>query len=480
VTATLAYVCRFPSGPRQAQVTVTASLPGTAQPGQPVQPAGAQLTIAFPQAVAPDLARLHSGTVSAATRLSVGATDGPDGISVLWPGVTRRAARVPARGRLVLRTSGRAPALTPALPGDLTLTAAGLFLMLTPGSAHAPGPTPAPASAGGADQGATPAPAATSTAPAAPTQPALPSVIGVSCALANGQQATLATVPVTGAPARTPQRSTAAVTPQCPKLPPGGLQLNPRFPLPPHPPGSKVGSAPAQACAYTTGYADVSKLNGAALIQPVLTNVDLTVRTVTNFGNANYIEFDNAAQLDYHGKQEFPPSTATFLTFGFVPTTATIQLIEHGTVNIIAVGPAIPGATCHPTPYRTCDNIATVYSRLSVQIVPGSVTVNGTPLNVGSQCQTPPFDAILTGSSATTPPYSVQNGGPLLGFVTIPPFKNCGVGENLDPLFNSAISGPRNFNLLTQGAVCFVIGAFGCDPNTGLPAIPTPLRKVIG
>jgi len=64
--------------------------------------------------------------------------------------------------------------------------------------------------------------------------------------------------------------------------------------------------------------------------------------------------------------------------------------------------------------------------------------------------------------------------------VNIPPFHDCGVGENLDPIFNAAISGPRNFNLLTQGAVCFVEGGGVCDPGTGLPEIPTPIRKVTG
>jgi hypothetical protein len=112
--------------------------------------------------------------------------------------------------------------------------------------------------------------------------------------------------------------------------------------------------------------------------------------------------------------------------------------------------------------------------------VPGSVNVNGVPLDVGTHCATPQFDAVLTGSSATNPSYNVQFGGPLLGTVTIPKFKNCGVTENLDPIFNAAISGPRNFNLLTQGEVCFVQEALDCDQKTHEPIPPTPLRKVSG
>jgi hypothetical protein len=262
-----------------------------------------------------------------------------------------------------------------------------------------------------------------------------------------------------------------------PPLPAGGLKLNPRFPPPPPPPGSVVGSAPAQGCAFTAGYADARKLNGAALIQPGLTNVDLFVRTVTNFNpKVNYAEFDNAAVLDFHGKREFPPSTATFLTFGFVPTTATIQLQEHGTINIFAIGPAVP-SQCPPP--KSCATVATVSSRLSVLIVPGSVKVNGVPLNVGTQCATPQFDAILTGTSASIPPYNVVTGGPLTGMVNIPKFSNCGVGENLDPIFNAAISGPMNFNLLTQGPVCFILGGGVCGPHG--PVKPKPiLHKVSG
>jgi hypothetical protein len=466
-----------------------------AQPGEPIQPAGARLTIAFPRAVIPDLARLHSATVSAVTRLSIDAMDGPGGTSVLWLGATRRAARVPVRGGLVLQTLGRAPSLKPALPGDLTLTAAGLFLMLTPGSANAsPGSSSAPVSAGGPDQAAasaasatpgppaTPGPTATPAPPATSAPPATAgTALGVSCALATGQQAILATVPVTGGPAGTPRQSHANAAPKCPKLPPGGLKLNPRFPPPPPPPHSTIGSSASQGCAFTTGYADVRKLNGAALIQPGLTNVDLFVRTVVNFApNVDYFEADNAAILDYHGQNEFPPSTATFLTFGFVPTTATIQIMVHGTINIFAIGPALP-PPCHPNRFQTCVTIATVSSRLSIRVLPGSVRVNGVPLNVGSGCQTSQFDAILSGNNASTPPYIVTTGGPITGFVNVPPFKHCGVGENLDPIFNAAISGPQNFNLLTQGPVCFLTGdTSGCDPKTGQPKMPKPIRKVIG
>jgi len=461
---------------------VSAGLPAAAKPGKPIQPAGVSLTMALPPAAVSGLASLHSATVSAATRLTVSASEDPSGTSVVWPGATRRPVPRPARGGLTLTTVGTVPSVTASSAGEVILTAAGLSITFTAGQAAVPAPgparsttptagsqatAPAPAAAGGT-QAAGPSPAATAPAPAAtaPTQ--------VTCALAAGQHAALGAVVVTGGgTARAPLRAAKAKSP-CPNLPPGGLKLNPRFPPPPPPPGSTIGSAPSPGCAYTTGYADARKLNGAALIQPGLTSVDLFVRTVINENpKVNYFEADNAAELNYHGQRQFPPSTATFLTFGFVPTTATIELMEHGTINIFAIGPALP-SNCKP--HQPCNTIATVSSRLSVRIVPGSVKVNGAPLDVGSNCETGQFDAVLTGTSASKPPYNVVTGGPLSGMVNIPPFGHCGVGENLDPIFNAAISGPRNFNLLTQGPVCFLVGGGGVCP----PPKPKPLHAVSG
>ncbi len=385
--------------------------------------------MALPPAAGADLARLHSVTVSAVTRLTISASEGPSGTSIVWPGSTRRLVRRSAHGGLTLATAGVVPSVTASSAGEVILTAAGLSITFTGGPAAVPAPGPA--------RSATPAASGPATAPTPAATAQTP--LQVTCTPAAGQRATLGVVVVAGGrTARAPRLAAKAKSP-CPKLPPGGLKLNPRFPPPPPPPGSRIGSAPSPGCAYTTGYADARKLNGAALIQPGLTGVDLFVRTVLNENpKVNYFEADNAAELSYHGQHEFPPSTATFLTFGFVPTTATIQLMEHGTINIFAVGPAL-ASNCKP--HQPCDTIATVSSRLSVRIVPGSVKVNGVPLDVGSHCETPAFDAILTGTSASNPPYNVVTGGPLSGFVDIPPFSNCGVGENLDPIFNAAISG---------------------------------------
>ena len=455
----LAYQCHFPSGSRPVEVTVAAGLPSAGKTGRPLQPTGVRLTIALPQAAVADLARLHSTTVTAATVLGIDATNGPSGTNVTWPGATGGAVDVPTRGGMVLKTSGRVPVLTPTLPGDVTLTASGLSLTLAPVKADAapsPSPTP-PVPGGGPNQGSTPTPPATTGA-----------VMQVNCALAHGQLAALAAVPVTGAAAQVASRHSAAKS-FCPPQPKGGLQLNPKFPPPKPPKGSKVTNpTPQPGCAYVVGYSNVRKLNGSALVGPGLTDLNLTVRLVVKLTKPTYFEFDNAGILDFkpcstckvvHG---LPPAHATFLGFGFVPVSATMQLTEIGTTNVFAIGTA------------STLTINRVFSEVSLRVY--DVKVNGVPLSVGPHCQSVhPIVLRLIGSPNSIPPYSIQGGGPLTGEITIPPFTGCGVGEDLDPLFTASISGPGNSVVLTQGIPCFIVGGQGCPPQ-----IPKPIRKVTG
>jgi hypothetical protein len=478
----LTYQCHFPAGPRPVTVGLTARLPALAKAGKPIQPIGVRLTMALPPVAVSALASLHSAAVSAATRLTVSASEGSVGTSVVWPGASTRPVHRPAHGGLTVTTAGTVPPVTASSPGEVALTAAGLSVTFTAGKPAVPAPGPATSPTPAAGKPALPAsgPATPGAGGQARPAPGARAPLVVTCVLAPGQRAALGAVLVLGKARRAGPRHNPT-TGKCPKLPPGGLKLNPRFPPPPHPKLTILAHSPSQGCAYATGYADVRKLNGAALLTPVITNVYEAINTKANLTTkVNLLELDNAAELEFHGQHEFPPTTATFLSFGFVPTTATLNLVEQGTINIFVVGPALP-PPCHPDKFRSCNNVATAYSRLEARIAPGSVRVNGVPLDVGSHCQTPPFDVILTGSNATNPPYSIQFGGPLTGMATIPHFKNCGAAaDKLDLIFNAAISGPRNFTVLTQGLLCSVQGAVGCVPKTGRPTIPTPIRKVIG
>jgi Family of unknown function (DUF6801) len=472
-TVSLIYRCRFPAGPHPVTVGVTATVPAAAKTGGPIRPAGVTLTMALPSAAVSALASLHSTTVGAVTRLTVSASEGQRGTSVVWPGITRRPAHRPAHGSLTLTTAGTVPSVTASSAGEVVLTAAGLSITFTGGEAAAPAPGPARSpmptaggqatvpTEGGQAVAATPTP--TAAAPA--TGP-----VQVTCALAPGQRATLATVAIAGKPAAT-SRHAPVTSGKCP--PHGKLKLNPRFPPPKPPPDApRINAQPFPGCAWVVGYSDVRKLNGAALVGPALSDVLENVRVFfrpPKGKDKGYLQLDNVIQLENHGKHEFPPSTATFLSFGFVPTSATMHIVELGTIDAYAVG---AGESCN-----TCQQTTTVFTHAQLRV--DNVHVNGVPLDVGPACQTPPFDIVVVGSILTKPPYTPDLGGPLTGMVTIPKFHGCGVGENVDPIFNAAISGKRNFTLLTQGVLCNVNGGVGCDQK-GLPVIPTPLRKVTG
>jgi hypothetical protein len=443
----LAYTCGFPSGPQPVSVLAQASFPAAGTAGQPIQPTGAAVNVTLRPAAVANLTQQRATAVTAIARLATVVAQHGRPVTVSWPRLTAPAVPVPANGSMTLTTSGPVPPVTATAPGDVTFTAAGLSLALT--LEHAGG---------------------TATTPA---------VMRVRCTLTPGQDARLASVPVAAAPSVPVPRQTAPArqaagpgTNFCPKLH-KALKLNPRFPLPKPPPGSNILHSPGLPpyCAFADGYSDVLKLKGAAFLGPGLSVVSPFLNSIINFHppKINYFQQDSAAELSFRGLREFPPARATFLAFGFTPASAVMHLTEIGTMNVVTVGAAAPPQCTHP-----CPAITTVSSRLQLRI--DGVTVNGVPLNVGPHCGTAPFDVIVKGSDASTPPYSFITGGPLTGTVTIPPFTGCGVGENLDPLFNGSISGPGNFSLLTQGVVCQQ-----GNPSIGCPPIPPkPLRHVTG
>jgi hypothetical protein len=446
VSVRLAYACRLPSGTRQAAVRIAATFPVDGIAGQAIQPGSVRLAVTLPPPAAAYLAGRGASAVTGTARLAVTVAQGGESATAGWGGLRVPSAPVPASGGLTLLASGTVPPVTPRSAGDITFTAAGLrlVLVLRPGSRSAsPSPAPSPAA----------------------VPPATRPVVRLACALDASQNGSLATVAVTGTRAaggRHHRAGPAASQHFCPRLPKHGLKLNPHFPLPTPPPKSTVTSSPEPGCAQVVGYSDVTKLNGAALVGPVLTNLDLYVRVVYNT-HANYFEQDGAGELDYKGQHELPPARATFLTFGFMPTTATVQLREIGTIDIITLG-------------HLSGNVYTntVYALLALRIY--GVKVNGVPLNVGANCSTTkPVLLKLTGRSTSVPPYSVLLGGPLAGMITIPGFRGCGVGENLDPLFDASISGPANYVLQTQGATCLPVPP---PPEHCPPPVPAPLRSV--
>ena len=179
--------------------------------------------------------------------------------------------------------------------------------------------------------------------------------------------------------------------------------------------------------------------------------------------------------LDFHGLHQFPPSTATFLTFGFVPTTATMELMEHGTINIFAIGPAPPVELQAATSSGLATTVATVYSRLSVADRPGQRQGQRGPARCGTPLRDPAIRRHIDRyqRDATRLTTSVT-GGPLTGMVTIPKFSNCGVARETGPDLQRGDLGPTELQPAHSGRRCAsVLGGGVCEPKPWHRSIPS-------
>jgi hypothetical protein len=262
---------------------------------------------------------------------------------------------------------------------------------------------------------------------------------------------------------------------------------------------------PLLGCAYLIGYADARKLNGAALIGPAANstapaaqlNVDTYDSNLSKVNGTLHAFNCTAARLDYHGQLAFPPARATFLTFGFAPVSAVLQLAETKWPHRPVENPrCYQGLQGNRKPVPLTSPLISVFTDINTNVNLGEpilntgttylsihvsqVSVNGVPLPVGPDCGVAkPVRAVLIGRGILVPKargYTVAGGGPLTGSVTIPNFTHCGVGENLDPLLTASISGPANFQLITQGKLCTPKQPTvppNCPPN-----VPKPLRHV--
>jgi hypothetical protein len=141
----------------------------------------------------------------------------------------------------------------------------------------------------------------------------------------------------------------------------------------------------------------------------------------------------------------FPVAHSAVLGFGAIPITADLhlsQLVRHGQIVPIVVH----SKTRISPPFHAYP--AHVIGDVDVRI--SNVLVDRVPLHVGPDCHSAvPMHLNLVGGARD---YTLFQGGPLRGTVTIPPFTGCGIGgDNLDPLLTGTISGPGNKIVQIQG-----------------------------
>jgi len=425
-----------------ARVGVSVDVPATGEVGRPVQPGPVTLTVTLSRA---DLAGLlPEGAEAFVSRaaLKVKVAQNGESTEVPWE-LHAPSTPLPADGDVALVHSGEVPYVTLRAAGDVDFSVTELTVELRSAAAE--------------------------------PEKTAPPLTTVTCRLNEGENGHLATTRVTDSTGTEPSGAPETPTPPaggsgrakdegiavepaapeddadpdyCPVDPPVGEMDASKAPQPsPGRPVNMLELPGAFMCANVLGLANVQKLNGAMVVNdpdhPALISVLSTKRISSREaddwedpeGRGRYLRIDNLAKI------ELPDADSTFLTFGFQPVTAKVSF-ETGpmTISIGNIGYDLDAA------------FSTVYFKQSLRI--HDVKVNGTPLDVGSNCRTAkPFDVVLNGGSAYT---NVALGGRLDGEVTIPPFTGCGTGgENLDPLFTAAISGPGNRIFMNQAPTCY-------------------------
>jgi hypothetical protein len=407
------YDCSFPTEPGPATVRVTASAPVRARVGQLVRLTDASITVSMSPAVVADLGAI---TVGGTANLAV------DGGA--WLG-SAPDAPVPAEGDLVLTVPVQVPEVTATKAGDLVLTAAELEISLAPKLGDG--------------------------------TPTDPPVVSLACVPAPGQDTVIGAIAVTGgwtsAPA--PPPDDVPTDPDAPGVTPP-VVIQGEVPAECHvitPPPGRLG---APLCAYLTGFANVAKLNAAVLQPPGIVNIAATTFQL-NCKPGRLACQQAHVEPSFEGKPQLPPATSSFLPFGFVPTTGSMELTQ--------LEPAFVDLVFTITFPR--QGTAVAKARMVARVF--DVEVDGVPLDVGDNCRTSePMDVVLTADAAN---YSISEGGVLEGVVTIPPFSGCGTTENLDPVVSGLVSGPGNYIKMTQGNVCTITSGFRCPPD-----IPDPKR----
>ncbi|MFI6638223.1 DUF6801 domain-containing protein [Streptomyces sp. NPDC050504] len=466
VDAELSYTCDLPPGKESVKVRVSAKLPGSAAAGQAVEPADVETELTLPGSVLAELAKTGAAALSATTRLTTEVAQNEEKAEAVWAGTVTAPSPVPAAGDLALLATGAVPSVTGQAGGDLTFTAGALSGELVP-----------------AKEDGTPV----ETGP-----------VAFSCTPMPGQDLLLGTVEVTGGE----EPAEPSPSPSAPGADPSRPAAEPRekgpdvLPEIKDEPGPGTGTAPPcvgdasngrALNAYAAGYSNVTKLKGAALLPVACAQIEQGPSKIVPDEVDPLVKHllqDSTVVLDHYGKPQLPPATATFLTFGFMPTTAKMEMTQlppgvgedgNPLYNIrsdmrMQLRPSVKYTT------KT-----TITLKLSLRLY--DVEVNGVPLDVGPNCRSDrPFTLELTGLADSTNPdksnqYKLSDGGVLTGSVTVPPFSGCASGsDDLDKIFTAAISGVPGFVKQVQGRPCAPGNGSGCTPTKEPVDIPQPRR----
>jgi hypothetical protein len=177
-----------------------------------------------------------------------------------------------------------------------------------------------------------------------------------------------------------------------------------------------VAAAPASADTLITATYPVT---GSAFIHSINATQTLGPGTLTST-----LDLNTGAAT---GTLSLPASTASFKALGFIPVTATTELVQVGS----ATGTA-----------SLATNSVSVTSTSQLKIT--SMTIAGFPVGVGSGCESAPFTTTIS----SQPGFNLLSGGTVAGSFTLPKFSGCGL---LTFLINLILPGSGNTITLSLG-----------------------------
>ncbi|WP_410671104.1 DUF6801 domain-containing protein [Amycolatopsis sp. cmx-4-68] len=165
------------------------------------------------------------------------------------------------------------------------------------------------------------------------------------------------------------------------------------------------------------------------------------------------------------GELSFTPVTVTYLGYGFLPISATVEFLpddyRHAKM-ISSKGSLVDGI---------------LYNHLDVRSRLSDVKVNGVPLDAGPDCVSESTISIdmsgeygpFEGGEIRTDP---DNPDPKYRGFTLPPFRNCGAAEKLSSLFTGQNSGSGNQAAAKLAIIqpCFEADHRNCPPTIPIPA----------
>ncbi|WP_409182564.1 DUF6801 domain-containing protein [Amycolatopsis sp. VS8301801F10] len=415
--------CPFaaPAGSQQITLTASATVPATVQVGSGLKFRSLTASFLLPHTVAAQLVPTSSDGIRGGLTLGLTAHQGEKHAAIPIP-FTIAATPLPENGDVKLTATADLPEQTITVPGKVSFDLGAPTIALKSAAEGAAEATP------------------------------------VACTLLPDQTTTLTSILATQAPATAP-------SPDKPKLPPA-----------PTPPAAERDAVTPK----DDGFPLVTPLNyvqvtATSSIYRLGATVASSKTGVLNgswtviLDPPDYIPRDPST---ISGVVGFRPVTATFLGFGFVPVTATVEFlpVDYRNSKLIDLTGQLWGGVRLTT-------------RVQVMARMSNAKVNGVPLDLGPDCVTAkPVSLNLSGK------YNATTGGIIStdpnspdpdyrGFA-LPPFVHCGTTEPLSPLLTGMASTAENLNQAKVVNVNFVECASNKFPDhTKCKPIPdTPPR----